>query len=406
MHPATFASSLRRDTPAIPLSAPATHTASPADHDHARPVEDDRGIPLQAPKARKPARRWQKLFGAALSIGLLAFILLGVIPQFASYSSAWARMNDLGTLWWVAIAAAAVLSQISGIWPYQAALPGLRFRDGLLQIETATAISSTVPGGSAVAVGMTYKMFASFGYPNLLISSAVITTGVWAFAMKIGLPIAAVALLAITAHASHQVITAAVIGVVAMMFVGLTLHLIFRSERTAHWIGDLADRAVNWATGLFQRPPQSRIELALLHFERLTIQTVRHRGWLLTAATIGNQLAAFVLVLIIVRAVGMGAAQVSVAAVLTAFAVSRLAGAIPITPGGLGTLDATFISIMTASGAHPAQALAVDLIWRLTTYFLPIFPGVLTYLVWIRSRRRIAGTAGFSQAPSATSVAA
>jgi uncharacterized membrane protein YbhN (UPF0104 family) len=314
-------------------------------------------------------------------------------------------MSDLGALWWVMIAAAAVLSQISGIWPYQAALPGLRFRDGLLQIETATAISSTVPGGSAVAVGMTYKMFASFGYPNLLISSAIITTGVWAFAMKIGLPIAAVALLAITAHASQQVITAAVIGVAAMVFVGVTLRLVFRSERTAHWIGGCADRAVNWTTGLFHRPPQQRIELALVDFERQTIQTVRHRGWMLTAATIGNQLAAFVLVLIIARAVGMGSAQVSVAAVLTAFAVSRLAGAIPITPGGLGTLDATFISIMTASGAHPAQALAVDLIWRLTTYFLPIFPGMLTYLIWIRARRRTVAPAGFRPVPSLVSVA-
>jgi putative heme transporter len=324
-----------------------------------------------------------------VSLGLLAFIVVGVIPQFASYSSAWTRMSDLGAWWWVGIGGAAVLSQISGIWPYQAALPGLRFRDGLIQIETATAISSTVPAGSAVAVGMTYKMFASFGYPNLLISSAVITTGVWAFAMKIGLPIVAVALLAITAHASREVVTAAIVGVLFLTFAGLTLHFIFRSERTAHWIGELADRVANWTTGLFRRPPANRIERALIRFERQTIQTVHHRGWLLTIATIGNQLAAFALVLIIVRAVGMGSAQVSVAAVLTAFAVSRLAGAIPITPGGLGTLDATFISVMTASGAHPAQALAVDLIWRLTTYFLPIFPGALTYLIWIRSRRHV-----------------
>jgi uncharacterized protein (TIRG00374 family) len=253
---------------------------------------------------------------------------------------------------------------------------------------------------------MTYKMFASFGFPNLLISSAVITTGVWAFAMKIALPIAAVALLAITAHASHEVVSAAVIGLVAMVLAGLILHLVFRSEKTAHWIGELADRAVNWATSLFQRPPTKRIELALVNFERQTIQTVRHRGWLLTVATIGNQLAAFALVLIIVRAVGMGSAQVSAAAVLTAFAVSRLAGAIPVTPGGLGTLDATFISVMTASGAHPSQALAVDLIWRLTTYFLPIFPGVLTYGVWIRSRRRVAGAEASGDAASIPGAAA
>ena len=101
-----------------------------------------------------------------------------------------------------------------------------------------------------------------------------------------------------------------------------------------------------------------------------------------------NQAAGFVLVLIIVRAVGITAGQVTLAAVFTSFAVARLAGAIPITPGGLGTLDAAFISVMTTFGASSSQALTADLVWRLTTYFLPILCGVLTYVIWIQWRRR------------------
>jgi Lysylphosphatidylglycerol synthase TM region len=64
--------------------------------------------------------------------------------------------------------------------------------------------------------------------------------------------------------------------------------------------------------------------------------------------------------------------------------VARLAGAIPITPGGLGTLDAAFISMLVTFGASSSQALTADLIWRLTTYFLPILSGTVTYLVWMR----------------------
>ena len=339
-------------------------------------------------KARRFRPRGRKAIGGIAGLALLGFIVIGVIPQFASYSSAWTSMRDLTAWWWLAIAGAAILSQISGIWPYQAVLPGLRFRDALLQIESATAISSTVPAGSAVAVGMTYKMFASFGFSDVVVSTAVLTTGVWAFAVKIGLPIVAVALLASTAHATADVVGAAIVGCGALVLGGVALWLTFRSEKSAHWLGHLADAFVNRLTSLVHRSPSDRIERSLLHFERQTVETVHRRGWMLTLAALANQLAAFVLVLIIVRAIGVGSGQVGTAQVLTAFAVSRLAGAIPITPGGLGTLDATFISVMTACGAHPSQAVAVDLIWRLTTYFLPIFPGVVTYSIWMRSRRR------------------
>jgi uncharacterized protein (TIRG00374 family) len=93
-------------------------------------------------------------------------------------------------------------------------------------------------------------------------------------------------------------------------------------------------------------------------------------------------------VLIIVRAVGINAGTVPLAGVFTAFAIARLAGAIPITPGGLGTLDAAFISMLATFGAGSSQALTTDLLWRLTTYFLPILSGIVTYLIWIRWQGR------------------
>jgi uncharacterized protein (TIRG00374 family) len=87
--------------------------------------------------------------------------------------------------------------------------------------------------------------------------------------------------------------------------------------------------------------------------------------------------------------VGISTGHVSYIAVFTSFAIARLAGAIPITPGGLGTLDAAFISLLTAFGASSSRALAADLIWRLVVYFLPIIPGIVTYVIWLRRRDRL-----------------
>ncbi len=340
------------------------------------------------PTPPRPTRRWRRALGPVASLVLLIFILVGVIPQFASYSSAWARIAHLDTWSWVAIVAAATLNQISGIWPYQAAMPGLRFWQGLLQIETATAISNTVPAGGAVAIGMTYRMFSSFGFAEVVISSAVVTTGIWNLAAKFVLPVVAIAILAITERPTAHVVAAGLTGVVALLVLGVAAWLVFRSEAGARWLGRLGDRLVNWVGHFFHKPPADRVERSLLHFGSQTVETVRRRGWLLTAATMANQAAGFVLVLIIVRAVGITAGEVTVAAVFTSFAVARLAGAVPITPGGLGTLDAAFISVMTSFGASSSQALTADLVWRLTTYFLPILSGMLTYLIWIQWRRR------------------
>jgi len=335
---------------------------------------------------RQPTPRWHKVLGGAASLVLLVFILVGVVPKFASYSGAWSAMTQLSAWWWVAITAVSLLNQLSGVWPYQAALPGLRFSDGFVQIETCAAISNAVPAGGAVAIGMTYKMFSSFGFSAVDISTAVITTGIWNFAAKLGLPVVAVALLAITTHPTARILDAAIAGVVAIAVGAVVLWLVFRFGASARWLGRLADRAVNWVLRIFRKPATDRIQRSLSQFKSQTTGIVQRRGWLLTGTTLANQLVGFVLLLIIVRAVGITAGDVTYVAVFTSFAVARLAGAIPITPGGLGTLDAAFISVMTAFGASSSRALAADLIWRLMMYFLPIIPGIVTYLIWLRAR--------------------
>jgi uncharacterized protein (TIRG00374 family) len=346
--------------------------------------QEQRGPPGPQVKEQRGPPRWRKAVGIGISLVLLIFILVGVLPRFASYSGAWKQLTHLGAWWWFAIAVTAAVNQVSGVWPYQAALPGLRTRDGFLLIETTAAISNTVPAGGAIAIGMTYRMLSSFGCSGVDISTAVLTTGIWTFAAKLGLPIVAVALLSITSHADATVRGAALAGVVALIVAGAVMWLLLRSAAGTHRLVRLLDRLVNWVGHLFRRAPTDRVERSIVQFKSQTIATMRRRGWLLTWTTLANQLAGFVLLLIIVRALGIRSGEVTLVAVFTSFAVARLAGAIPITPGGLGTLDATFVSLMTTFGASSSRALAADLVWRLGMYFLPILPGIATYVMWIR----------------------
>ena len=230
----------------------------------------------------KPVSRRHRALAVASSLALLVLMFVGVIPQFTSYSDTWAHMAGLGALWWVAIAVATTVNQISIVWPYQAVLPGLRFRLGFLETETTSAISSTVPAGGAVAIGMTYRMFSSFGFTDLDISTAVVVTGIWNLAAKLGLPIVAVALLAVTAHPPQGALAAAALGVVVLIVAGVALWLVFRSETSARWLGHLADRVVNWVLHFFHKTEVGRTERAVMHFRSQTVETAHRRGWRLT----------------------------------------------------------------------------------------------------------------------------
>jgi uncharacterized protein (TIRG00374 family) len=338
-----------------------------------------------AAQSKSPLRR---AVGGLLSLALVLFIFIGVIPQFASYQEAWTAISNMGGWWLAAILIAATVNQISFVWPYQAVLEHLRFRHGFIETQTTTAISNTVPAGGAVAIGMTFRMFSSFGFANVPISTAVVATGIWNLAFKFGLPIVAVILVIVTGQNTGGAVGMALLGVVIIVVSGLVLWLTFRSEKSAHWVGHLGDRILNWLLHFFHKPASDRLELAVLHFRDETNDIVHRRGWVLTGAVLASQVAVFVLVLFSCRAVGIGSSQVSFLAVLLSFAVARLVGAIPITPGGLGTVDAAFIGMLTAYGATSSDALAADMVWRATTYFPPILIGLATYAFWRRNEAK------------------
>ena len=346
------------------------------------PAASSRGS--ASPPAVKKRSRAYRVGGALLSVVVIVAIFAGVIPQFANYHDAWAALVAMSPAWAVAIGAAAVINLAAGVWGFQAALPPLRFRHGFMEIQASTAVATTVPAGGALALGLTYRMFGSFGFSNVAISTAVVTTGVWNLGAKFGLPIVAVVLMAATGYSAGRAVGAALIGVVLIAVSGTVLWLIFRDEASARRVGRLGDRILNWVLRFARKSESHRVEHAALHFREQTAEIVHERGWLLTAAVLASQFALFVLVVFCVRAVGIPAGTVSFLAVLLSFAIARLAGALPITPGGLGSVDAAFTGMLIAFGATSSHALAADLVWRATTYFPPILIGIVTYLLWKR----------------------
>ncbi len=83
------------------------------------------------------------------------------------------------------------------------------------------------------------------------------------------------------------------------------------------------------------------------------------------------------------HAVGL---DVSYVEVVVVFAVATLAGSVAPTPGGLGVLEATMVTVLIALGYENSLALAGVLLYRFFTYWLPIPFGFISYRYIIKRK--------------------
>ena len=70
---------------------------------------------------------------------------------------------------------------------------------------------------------------------------------------------------------------------------------------------------------------------------------------------------------------------------LLAFCAAALLTLVPITPGGLGFVEAGLTATLALAGVSAADAVLATLAYRLVSYWLPILVGPVAY--WLHTRR-------------------
>jgi uncharacterized membrane protein YbhN (UPF0104 family) len=235
-----------------------------------------------------------------------------------------------------------------------AVTPGLGFWRAMAMTQATTAVANTVPGGSAIGVGMTYSMLWSWGYSRSRSTTAVLVSGVWNSFIKLGLPVLALALVALQGGASGRRVVAAVVGIAGLVAAVVVFALMLRSEEQARRFGLLAGRVASRVLRLVRRPPVAGWELATVKFRNRTLGLLE-RGWVpITVTSLVSHLSLYLVLLVALRQVGVSNAEVGWAEVLAVFAFARLATAIPVTPGGAGLVEAVMIAGLVGAGGDKA----------------------------------------------------
>jgi uncharacterized protein (TIRG00374 family) len=345
-----------------------------------------------------------------ITVAVLALIFVGLLPKVADYSEVWPTITDMTWLEIATLVLAGLWNLASYLPVLTAVMPGLTLRQAFVSTEATTAVANTVPAGGAVAVGLTYAMYNSWGFTGAEIVRAVIVSGVWNSFVKLGMPIIALALLVVQGDATGGLITAALIGVAVLVAAVVVFALLLHSEALARTIGRGLQRVVAGVYRVFRRPFDRDWGTAAVEFRENTVGLLERRWWWLTLATIVSHLSLFVVLLLCLRHVGVGVDRVSTVKVFAAFSFVRLLSALPITPGGVGLVELGYVAVLGVAQPDPvkAQILAATLLFRAITYLLPIPLGVATWLFWRRNtswRMRPADrAAGAAQGVAATSV--
>jgi putative heme transporter len=350
-----------------------------------------------AATARRPPPRTRRLVQVALSL-LLVVAIFYYLLRGIDLATVWAEIRALTGLEMATLVAIAGWNLCTYAWVWMSVTPGLSFWRAMGMTQATTAVANTIPAGigAAIGIGMTYTMLGSWGYSRSRTTTAVLVSGVWNSFIKLGLPVLALALVALQGGATGGRVIAALLGIAGLAAAVVVFALMLRSEEVARRFGLLAGRAASRLLRVVRRPPVAGWELATVKFRTRTVGLVQRRWIAITVTSLVSHLSLYLVLLVTLRHVGVSDAEASWADVLAVFAFARLATAIPLTPGGAGFVEAVLIGgLMAAGGARP-QVVAAVLVYRALTWLLPIPVGIGTYLWW---RRRSMG-APEMQAPT------
>jgi uncharacterized protein (TIRG00374 family) len=298
------------------------------------------------------------------SIALLAPVLGHVYTALGSVSQA--KQS------WVFVAFACEVGAFVSGWALQRlVLRTKRWRDVAVPQLAGNAASNLLPAGSAVGVVLQIRMLSRHGIDatRSIISLAfagLLTTlaGVAVFPVLALVPIGdndivpsnAVPFVLVTLAVCLPVFVIALRGDRPMRQLARHTESTLRRISWVHTPPDLAARIVH-----------ERDEIRDVLRSRKTYAAIAATGF-----AVGDYFALYATLL----AVGM---RPGPAVVLFAFMAVNAAGLIPITPGGLGFVEAGLTGSLVLAGAGADQALTAVAIYRLISCWIPVATGLVAY---------------------------
>jgi uncharacterized protein (TIRG00374 family) len=326
-------------------------------------------------------RTWLPFVLTPLRRGVLIFIVLLIIeylvvPELVGAGRDLHLLGRVNTLWLVAglvLEGASLFCYGLLTWallPPGSVNPGL---SRLFRIDlAAAAIAHVIPAGTLGSAGIGYRLFTAEGIKGSdaavmmatkgLGSTVVLNVLLW-LSLVISIPLAGF----------HPIyVTVAITGAVLLLAIAtLGFGITRQSKRSSRILRAIGNR-IPGLTGdrLEQAIREAGNSLSALARDRRVLAaslTWASLNWLLDAASLWCFVAAF-------------GRFVNPAELFAAYGIANVAGALPVTPAGLGVIDSVAPLLLVSFGVTRSVATLGVLGWRLVNFWLPIPAGAAAYV--------------------------
>lgn len=315
---------------------------------------------------RHPALRWARR-GVVILV-LFAVLDYLVLPQIAGTGQAVALLGRIRP-WWVVIGIALEgLSLASYSLLTRSVLTDVRpsyswlFRSDL----TALGVSHLLPGGTATSTALRYRLLRAGGAPPRDVGVGMAVQGIGS-----NLVLASIAWVALVASVpfvglhSLYAVAAAIGGVlIAAAVAGAVLRSrqppTVRQGDNLGWIIARLPARLRPRAERAARASAGQLRKVLADKQGLRASASWSAGnWLLDAASLWVFLLAY-------------GARVNPVGLLVAYGIANLVAIVPISPGGLGIVEAVVIPSLVGFGTPTKTAVLAVITWRLFNFWAPI----------------------------------
>jgi uncharacterized protein (TIRG00374 family) len=315
-----------------------------------------------------------------LGLALTALVLYGVAPAVIDVLGGWRDLDRVAPQWWIAV----IATQVAG-WGCLWALQRLALhRPPWFPVATSQlasgALGRVVPGGAAAAAALQYRMLAQAALARTQIATGLTAGSLLLLAALAALPVLAVPALIAGRRIPTGLLEAGGLALVIFVVLFALCALLMVSDRAIRWVG----RAVTTVLRRVRpRTPAPEELPARLMAERDLVRRTLGRRWPeALAAAEGRWLLDFLTLLAALEAVD---ARPRLSLALLAYCAAQLLAQVPITPGGLGIVEAGMTGTLALAGVPAAAAAVATLTYRLASYWLPLPAGAVA---WFAHRRR------------------
>jgi uncharacterized protein (TIRG00374 family) len=307
-----------------------------------------------------------------------------VAPSLLDVLGSWQDLERIDWLWFPAMLLLQGLG-LGCLWVVQRlALHRARWVDVIESQLAGNALGKVAPAGGAIGAALQYRMLVDAGLDRGRTVAGITAVNLLTFAVVLALPVLALpAFLRGTVDRSLVEGTLIGIGVFILLLAAAIALLAF--DRPL----ELAGRAVQSVRNRLRRRSEPLRRLPeRLRIERDRLLDILGPNWKRAVlATVGRWAFDFATLLAALAAVG---ATPRPALVLLAFCTAQVLAQVPVTPGGLGFVEAGLTATLALAGVGAGNAVLATLAYRLFAYWLQLPAGLVGFAM---HKRRYAESA-------------